>query len=112
MQRKMANEQGRQVSACRKHMVEAVFGNMKFNLGFVRFQLRTLSKVAGEFALMCIAHNLKKMLTHGFVGPKKALSTAHSAISGLCLALLLVLGLLETINRPDNGQAPLLTSLT
>ena len=105
MQRKMASEQGRQVSACRKHMVEAVFGNMKFNLGFVRFQLRTIPKVAGEFALMCIAHNLKKILTHGFVGPKKALSAAHFVINGFCVALLLVLGLLEPINRPDNGRA-------
>lgn len=112
MQRKMASEQGRQVSACRKHMVEAVFGNMKFNLGFARFQLRTIPKVAGEFALMCIAHNLKKILTHGFVRPKKALSAAHSTINGLCMALLLILSLLEPINRPDNGKDPLLASIT
>jgi transposase len=38
--------------------VEPVFGNMKQNLGFRRFNLRGLKKVKGEFNLMCIAHNL------------------------------------------------------
>jgi hypothetical protein len=38
--------------------VEPVFGNIKQNLSFRRFNLRGLKKVKGEFNLMCIAHNL------------------------------------------------------
>jgi len=41
--------------------VEPVFGNLKANLGFRRFKLRGLPNVRGEFALMCIAHNLNKL---------------------------------------------------
>jgi hypothetical protein len=41
--------------------VEPVFGNLKFNFGFTRFSLRGLAKVRGEFLLICIAHNLKKL---------------------------------------------------
>ena len=41
--------------------VEPVIGNLKENLGFRRFKLRGLVNVRGEFALMCIAHNLNKL---------------------------------------------------
>jgi hypothetical protein len=44
--------------------VEPVFGQIK-NLGFRRFHLRGFSKVAGEFALVCLAHNLRKVVKHG-----------------------------------------------
>ena len=40
--------------------VEAVFGQMKSNNKFTRFTLRGLAKVAVEFGLMAIAHNLRK----------------------------------------------------
>ncbi|SMC26649.1 Transposase DDE domain-containing protein, partial [Desulfacinum hydrothermale DSM 13146] len=45
----------------RKAIVEPVFGHMK-NLGFRGFRLRGLEKVRGEFALMCAAHNLLKIV--------------------------------------------------
>lgn len=61
MQRKLSGTQGREIYNQRKQLVEPVFGNLKFNLGFVRFALRTLPKVKGEFLLMCLAHNLKKL---------------------------------------------------
>jgi len=48
----------------RMHTVEPVFGNIKFNLGFRQFLLRGLLKVKGEFSLMCIAHNLKKIASY------------------------------------------------
>ena len=41
--------------------VEPVIGNLKENLGFRRFKLRGLVNVRGEFALICIAHNLNKL---------------------------------------------------
>jgi transposase len=64
MTAKLDTEQGRFVYSQRKCLVEPVFGNMKFNLGFVRYGLRTLNKVRGEFLLICIAHNLKKLAVH------------------------------------------------
>ena len=46
------------------HTVEPMFGNLKFNLGFRQFLLRGLKKVKGEYNLMCIAHNLKKIFKY------------------------------------------------
>lgn len=61
MQAKLATAAGRQQYDRRKGLVEAVFGNLKFNLGFRQFHLRGKEKVRGEFLLMCVAHNLKKL---------------------------------------------------
>lgn len=46
----------------RRQTVEPVIGNLKANLGFRRFSLRGLVAVRGEFALMCIAHNLNRLI--------------------------------------------------
>jgi transposase len=64
MKAKLATEKGGSAYDRRKQLVEPVFGNIKFNLGYVRFSLRTLAKVRGEFLLMCIAHNLRKLAMH------------------------------------------------
>jgi len=40
--------------------VEAVFGNIKQNMGFKRFMLRGIEKVTTEIGLIAMAHNLKK----------------------------------------------------
>jgi len=64
MKEKLNSETGSEIYSRRKVMVEPVFGNMKFNMGFGRFVLRGLGKVRGEFLLMCIAHNLKKISVH------------------------------------------------
>ncbi len=40
--------------------VEAVFGNIKHNMNFKRFSLRSLEKVNVEIGLIAMAHNLKK----------------------------------------------------
>ena len=61
MKYKMASSSGQSIYRRRMSLVEGVFGNLKFNLGFRRFHLRGLDKVRGEFFLMCIAHNLKKL---------------------------------------------------
>jgi transposase len=61
MRRKLRSGNGRQIYDKRKVMVEPVFANMKFNLGFWGFRLRTLVRVKGEFLLMCMAHNLRKL---------------------------------------------------
>jgi len=45
----------------RKVVVEPVFGQIKNVLGFTRFSLRGLWKVAGEWSLVSTAHNLRKL---------------------------------------------------
>lgn len=41
--------------------IEAIFGNIKQNMGFRRFMLRGTEKVETEFGLIAMAHNLKKL---------------------------------------------------
>ncbi len=42
-------------------MVELVIGNMKWNRRRIMMSLRGLEKVRGEFSLMCLVHNVKKI---------------------------------------------------
>jgi transposase len=65
MNAKLATANGRKTYDQRKQLVEPIFGNIKFNFGFTRFALRTLPKVRGEFLLVCIAHNLRKLAGWG-----------------------------------------------
>ncbi|MFY9310526.1 MAG: transposase [Bacteroidia bacterium] len=53
--------EGRALSARRKVIVEPVFGQIKGVRGFRRFLLRGLAKVAGEWRLLCLTHNLLKI---------------------------------------------------
>lgn len=61
MLQKARSPDGRHRMDLRKASSEPVFGNLKSNLGFRRFRLRGMSKVKGEFILMCIGHNLTKL---------------------------------------------------
>jgi transposase len=45
----------------RKRVVEPVFGQIKHGRGFTRFLLRGVTKVTGEWSLICSAHNLLKL---------------------------------------------------
>ena len=45
----------------RKQTVEPVFGQVKQGRGFCQFLLRGVRKVAGEWSLICTAHNLLKL---------------------------------------------------
>lgn len=47
----------------RKQIVEPVFGQIKQGRGFRQFLLRSENKVAGEWSLLCTAHNLLKLAT-------------------------------------------------
>ncbi len=68
MQQKLRSDQGRQIYKKRKITVEPVFGNIKHNLGLNQFFLRGLGKVHGEFNIMCIAHNLRKITAYKMKG--------------------------------------------
>ena len=61
MREKLLTEEGKQSYKKRLSTAEPVFGNLKKNLGYRDFLLRGLEKARGEFQLMCIAHNIKKI---------------------------------------------------
>ncbi len=61
MRWKLRTEQGRQIYAERKWIVEPVFGQMKEIQGFRRFLLRGLEKARAEWSLQCLTHNLLKL---------------------------------------------------
>lgn len=61
MKRKLMTLAGRTIYARRKTIVEPVFGQIKQAQGFRQFLLRGLHKVQGEWALVCMTHNLLKV---------------------------------------------------
>jgi transposase len=65
MQRKLTTKRGRARYRRRKVVVEPVFGWVKRVLGFRAFSLRGLRKVAGEWNLVCLALNLRRMAARG-----------------------------------------------
>jgi transposase len=60
MERKLKTKFGAAVYATRKFIVEPVFGQIKQARGFRQFLLRGIEKVRGEWALICMTHNLLK----------------------------------------------------
>lgn len=63
MRERLQSEKGKEIYKKRLHPVEAIFGHLKFNLGYTHFLLRGLDKVNAEFYLMCIGYNLMKLAT-------------------------------------------------
>ncbi len=63
MRQKLDSEAGKRIYKRRQTIVEPVFATIKNAIGFSRFFLRGIEKVRGEFALVCIAHNFKKLVT-------------------------------------------------
>jgi transposase len=60
---KLQTEIGQAIYRLRKCTVEPVIGIIKEILGFRQFSLRGLKAVAGEWCLVCLAFNLKRMHT-------------------------------------------------
>ncbi len=58
---KLASDDGRALYKLRQQTVEPVFGIVKSVLGFSHFSLRGLDKVAGEWDLMALAYNCKRL---------------------------------------------------
>lgn len=61
MQHRLATPAGKAVYAQRKSTVEPVFGIIKHVMGFRQFMLRGLEKVQGEWTLVCMAWNMKRL---------------------------------------------------
>jgi len=58
MKRKLQTKVGKAIYAARKCVGEPVFGQIKQARGFRQFLLRGKEKVKGEWALLCMTHNL------------------------------------------------------
>ena len=58
---KLQSDIGRVIYGLRKSTVEPVIGIIKEVLGFRQFSLRGLAAVAGEWGLVCLAFNLKRL---------------------------------------------------
>jgi transposase len=61
MQHKLRTATGKRLYAARKHIVEPVFGQIKAVRGIRKFLLRGLAKVAAEWQLICLTHNVLKI---------------------------------------------------
>jgi transposase len=61
MQHRLKTPEGKARYARRKTTSEPVFGIIKEVMGFRRFLLRGLEKVKGEWRLVCLAYNLKRL---------------------------------------------------
>jgi hypothetical protein len=57
----LATPEGKRLYAQRKHIPEPVFGIIKSVLGFRQFLLRGLDKVRGEWSLVTMAWNVKRI---------------------------------------------------
>jgi len=61
MKHRLKTKSGKAVYAKRKSTIEPVFGIIKSVMGFRQFLLRGLDAVKGEWDLVCIAFNLKRL---------------------------------------------------
>ena len=61
MRRKLQTKVGAAIYSRRKTVVEPVFGQIKQARGFRQFLLRGLEKVQGEWAVICLTHNILKL---------------------------------------------------
>jgi transposase len=66
MARKLQTLQGQHLYGKRKTIVEPVFGQIKHVRKFRQFLLRGIEKVASEWDLICLGHNLLKLFRSGW----------------------------------------------
>ncbi len=61
MGHRLKTPEGKKLYALRKHTPEPVFGIIKSVLGFRQFLFRGLEQVRGEWSLVTMAWNMKRM---------------------------------------------------
>ena len=61
MRHRLKTRRGRKLYALRKCTVEPVFGLIKHVMKFRQFLLRGMNGAKGEWSLVCLAWNLKRM---------------------------------------------------
>ena len=88
MREKLANADSKKLYELRKQTVEPVFGRIKSSLGLSRFLLYGLEGATAETALMCIAHNVLKLM--GSVAAMAYVASANACVfvtDTICRAL-------------------------
>jgi antitoxin component HigA of HigAB toxin-antitoxin module len=63
MAHRLKTPEGKKLYALRKQTPEPVFGIIKSVMGFRQFSMRGLEKVRGEWSLVTMAWNIKRMFT-------------------------------------------------
>lgn len=66
MKQRLSTTQGQKVYRKRLHPIESFFGHLKYNLHYSHFLMRGLQAVKAEFSLMCLTHNLRKLIAQLF----------------------------------------------
>ena len=61
MNARLHSDRGRALYRLRQQTVEPVIGIIKQVMGFRQFMLRGLEKVSGEWQLVCLAYNCKRL---------------------------------------------------
>jgi predicted ribosome-associated RNA-binding protein Tma20 len=61
MKRRLKTKEGREIFSRRKCTIEPVFGIIKHVMGFRQFLLRGLKSVRGEWRLVCMSWNIKRL---------------------------------------------------
>ena len=86
MRDKLRSEEGRQIYKKRAYTVEPVFGQLKWDGRKLSMDLRGWVKVRGEFLLMCLVHNVKKIVKRVFQGtlflPRRYSNLIEEAMPG------------------------------
>ena len=91
MAAKLASPDGRALYRLRQQTVEPVFGIIKAVLGFTGFSLRGLGKVTGEWDLVALAYNCKRL-------------AQAQAGDGIMKALKLACRQVANLRKPDPGH--------
>ena len=63
MKHRLQTKEGKAIYAERKSVIEPIFGIIKHIMGFRQFMLRGFNKAQGEWSLVCMAYNLKRLHT-------------------------------------------------
>jgi len=86
MREKLRSKEDRETYKKRAYTVEPVMGHMKWNRRKLMMSSRGLEKVRGEFSLMCLVHNVKKIVKRVLAGtvnlPEKYNGLARMATLG------------------------------
>jgi len=72
--------QGKTIYQQRSYTVEPVSGDMKWNRAHLMMSLRGKREVRGEFILMCLTHNIKKIIRKVQIKAKE-----NQALSGVLM---------------------------
>lgn len=59
--RERLNSVAGKLTYLKRMRIESVFGNIKHNLNYIHLYLKGIKKTTGEWQLICIGHNLKKL---------------------------------------------------